>query len=129
MIYLVDTHLVLWAAYEPDRLSKAASALIADPAHTLLVSAASIWEVAIKTALGRRDFTVDAGILRRALAENSYQELPITSAHAATVATLPHLHNDPFDRILIAQARVEGVPLLTSDPMVANYGSPVQLVI
>ena len=126
MLYLLDTHLLLRAAYEPDRLSAGARKLLDGDANTLIFSAASIWEVAIKATLGRKDFTADANVLRRGLVENGYQELPITAAHAAAVSTLPAVHSDPFDRILIAQARVEGVTLLTSDATVAAYGDPVQ---
>ncbi len=127
MLYLLDTHLLLWAAYEPDRLSPQTRELLDAGDNALLFSAASIWEVAIKASLGRDDFVADANVLRRGLVENGYRELPITSAHAAAVATLPALHRDPFDRILVAQARVEGVPLLTSDTTVAGYGDPAQL--
>jgi PIN domain nuclease of toxin-antitoxin system len=127
MLYLLDTHLLLWAAYEPDRLSLQARQLLDDSDNTLLFSAASIWEVAIKATLGREDFTADANVLRRGLVENGYRELPIASTHAAAVSGLPPLHRDPFDRILVAQARVEGVTLLTSDHAVAAYGDPVQL--
>lgn len=128
MLLLLDTHLVLWAAYQPDRLGPATAATLNDGSNTLMVSAASIWEVAIKAGLGRPDFTVDANVLRRALVENGYRELPISSAHAAAVNGLPGLHRDPFDRLLVAQARVEGITLLTSDEQVAAYGDPVRLV-
>jgi len=128
MLQLLDTHLLLWAAYTPERLSARATAVIEAPEHSPAFSAASIWEVAITAALGRADFTADARMLRRGLLDNGYAELPITSAHAAAVADLPALHQDPFDRILVAQARSEGIPLFTSDARVAAYGSPVELV-
>lgn len=127
MIRLLDTHLLLWAAYTPDRLPAAARDEI-EHATVLSFSAASIWEVAIKTALGRPDFDVDPRVLRRGLLDNGYTELPVTSAHASAVADLPNLHRDPFDRMLIAQSRVEGIVLLTNDRLVAGYGAPARLV-
>lgn len=128
MIYLVDTHLLLWAALEPERLSAAASAVLEDRKSRLMFSAASIWEVAIKASKGRQDFRVDSRVLRRALLENGYSELPISAEHAVAVADLPGRHGDPFDRIQVAQARVEGLVFLTGDSLLTDYGSPVQLV-
>jgi len=125
---LLDTHLLLWAANTPDRLSAEAAALLRDPEHELLFSAASLWEIAIKNGLGREDFKVDGRLLRRGLLDNQYVELPITSAHAVFVQSLPPIHKDPFDRIMVAQATVEGVTLLTSDRIVAGYPGPVRLV-
>jgi PIN domain nuclease of toxin-antitoxin system len=93
-----------------------------------LFSAASVWEIAIKASLGRDDFTVDSRVLRRGLLDNGYEELPISGAHAAAVADLPLLHRDPFDRLLVAQAQVEGITLLTADALVARYPGPVRLV-
>lgn len=103
---------------------------IGRPEHDLLYSAASIWEVAIKTALGRADFRVDPNVLRRALDDNGYMQLPVSAEHAANVASLPDIHKDPFDRILIAQAAAEGIPLLTNDRAVAAYAPrfPVRFV-
>lgn len=128
MRLLLDTHLLLWAAGEPRRLSRKARALIADPGNVLHFSAASIWEVAIKSGLGRADFRVDAVQLLRGLVGNGYEELPVTGRHAAEVAHLPGLHADPFDRMLVAQARAEGLLLLTADDQVAQYLTPVQRV-
>ncbi len=128
MIVLLDTHLLLWAAYAPERLPAAARAVIDDPSTAPIFSAASIWEVAIKASLGRDDFDADPRILRRALVESGYRELAISAAHAAAVTDLPPVHRDPFDRILVAQARVEGIELLTDDPQVAAYGAPTRLV-
>jgi PIN domain nuclease of toxin-antitoxin system len=125
---LLDTHLLLWAAGVPERLSPPARALIEAPEHELVFSAASLWEVAIKSSLGRDDFQVDARVLRRGLLDNGYTELPITSAHAAAVSSLPPLHRDPFDRLLVAQALTEGITLLTSDALVAQYPGPVRQV-
>jgi PIN domain nuclease of toxin-antitoxin system len=128
VIYLLDTHLVLWAAGAPERLGSRASSLINDMSSGLMFSAAAIWEVATKSSLGRDDFLADPRLLRRGLLENGYTELAISSEHAAAVASLPDLHKDPFDRIQVAQARVEGLVLLTTDDAVAAYGSPVELV-
>ena len=128
MKYLLDTHLLLWAANAPERLSAKALAIFNDASHELLFSAASIWEVAIKTSLGRDDFRVDVRLFRRGLLDNGYQELAISSAHATYLNTLPALHKDPFDRMLVAQATAEGVLLLTSDSVVAKYAGPVQLI-
>ncbi|GLR49683.1 type II toxin-antitoxin system VapC family toxin [Shinella yambaruensis] len=128
MKLLIDTHLLLWAASSPERLSEAATALMADPENTLYFSVASLWEVVIKSSLDREDFQADAARLRRGLVDNGYVELPIIAGHAIAVADLPHLHRDPFDRILIAQAKHEGLLLLTADARVADYGGPVRLV-
>ena len=128
MKLLLDTHLLLWAAGEPGQLPAAAFALIDDPVNELIFSSASIWEIAIKRQLGRDDFRVDPRLLRRGLLDNGYLELPITSVHALAIDTLPSLHKDPFDRILVAQAAVEGITLLTVDPVVAQYGSPARKV-
>ena len=128
MKLLLDTHLLLWAAGEPERLSSAARQLLDDPANALIFSAASLWEIAIKHRLGRDDFRVDARVLRRGLLDNGYDELPVTSAHAVALDTLPALHKDPFDRILVAQAQTEGITLVTSDDQVARYPGAVQKV-
>ena len=128
MIRLFDTHLLLWAAYEPERLSDEVRAELTDPEVEPMFSAASIWEVSIKAGLGRPDFTADSRLLRRGLLDNGYRELSISSAHAAAVIELPMLHRDPFDRMLVAQSRVEGVVLFTCDEMVAQYGDPVRLI-
>ena len=128
MKLLLDTHVLLWAAGQPDRLSSEARALIDDPDNELLFSAASLWEVAIKRGLGRPDFRVDPRLLRRGLIDNGYLELPITSAHAVATDSLPSLHKDPFDRILVAQSTVEGITLLTTDPLVARYPGSVRMI-
>jgi len=128
MKLLVDTHLLLWAANAPERLPAKALPLLNNPDHELLFSAASIWEIAIKNGLGREDFQVDARLLRRGLLDNGYLELPITSAHAVFVESLPPIHKDPFDRILVAQATAEGITLITADSVVAKYPGPIQFV-
>ncbi len=128
MKLILDTHLLLWAAGTPERLSREAVELIEDPGTALLFSAASLWEITIKRGLGRDDFRVDPRLLRRGLADAGYEELPVTATHALAVDDLPPLHKDPFDRMLIAQARSEGLLLLTSDDMVARYPGPIRRV-
>jgi PIN domain nuclease of toxin-antitoxin system len=128
MKLLLDTHLLLWAAGQPDRLSLEARKFIDNPANELLFSAASLWEVVIKRTLGRNDFKVDARVLRRGLLDNGYSELPVVSDHVVAIDSLPPIHKDPFDRVLISQANVEGITLLTTDSLVAKYPGPIRTV-
>ncbi len=128
MNLLVDTHLLLWAAGDPARLSPAAVALLENTEHELVFSAASLWEVVIKRGLGRDDFQVEPTLLRRGLLDNGWRELAVTSLHALAVAKLAPLHQDPFDRLLLAQAETEGMLLLTSDDQLAAYSGPIQRV-
>ncbi len=128
MKLLLDTHLLLWAAGEPQRLSKKARKLIDNPDNELLFSAASLWEVAIKRGLGRKDFRVDSRLLRRGLLDNGYGELSIISDHVVATESLPLIHRDPFDRVLVAQATVEGITLLTIDSVVSQYPGPIRMV-
>jgi PIN domain nuclease of toxin-antitoxin system len=125
---LLDTQLLLWVAGEPRRLSKKARALVEDPAHQLYFSPASLWEIVIKNSLGRADFVVDPDVLRRALEDNGYRELPILATHVLRAGTLEMRHKDPFDRLLIAQALSEGITLITADKLLARYEAPVRLV-
>jgi PIN domain nuclease of toxin-antitoxin system len=127
-LLLLDTHLLIWAAREPRRMHKAARAMIEDTTNALAFSAASIWEVAIKASRRRPGFDVDPAKLRAGLLSARYRELLITSAHAIEAGGLPPLHKDPFDRLLIAQARLEGAALLTADAALARYGTPVSVV-
>lgn len=126
MKLLLDTHLLLWAAQGSPRLSRTARKLIDDTENDIFFSAASLWEIAIKSGLGRDDFLVDARILRRTLLDNGYLELRVTSEHAVALDSLPPLHKDPFDRMLIAQAMIEGILLLTVDLQVAGYPGPIR---
>lgn len=128
MKLLLDTHLLLWAASDPKRLSKAARALMEDKDNELLFSPASLWEIAIKNGLGRADFRVDARLLRRGLLDNGYTELPVTAEHAVNLDQLPGLHRDPFDRMLVAQALVEGITLLTADTKLKGYPGTIRKV-
>ena len=99
MRLLLDTHLLLWAADQPERLSRAARTLLNDPQNKLVFSAVSLWQIAIKQSIGRSDFVADARLLRRGLLDNGYDELVLTSAHAVALDALPPLHKDPFDRM------------------------------
>ncbi len=128
MKLLLDTHLLLWAAGQPERLSADARVLLEAPENELWFSAASVWEIAIKRGLGREDFRVDMRLLRRGLLENGYRELPVGSEHAVALDSLPPIHKDPFDQLLIAQACVEGITLLTTDAVVAQYPGPIRKV-
>ena len=128
MSLLLDTHVLLWAAGHPGRLPREARDLIEDETTELFFSAASLWEVAIKSGLGHANFNVDPRLLRRGLLENGYAELPITGAHAVTVDLLPPIHKDPFDRILIAQAQIEGITLLTADEVLGRYPGPIRVL-
>jgi len=125
MKLLLDTHVLLWAAGALGQLPSATRVMLEDPGNELLFSAASLWEISIKRGLGRSDFQVDARVLRRGLLDNGYLELPITSEHTVFIDSLPPIHKDPFDRILVAQATVEGITLLTADTLIAQYPGPI----
>jgi PIN domain nuclease of toxin-antitoxin system len=122
---LLDTHVLLWTAGQPEKLSESARNLLTDPANSLFFSAANIWEIVIKMGLGRADFNVDPHRLRKMLVVHGYTELPVTADHALKVDSLPPLHKDPFDRLLLAQARAEGMLLLTCDAAVVQYQESV----
>lgn len=128
MKLLLDTHLLLWAAEGLERLPSEAQALMSDPGNELFFSVASLWEIVIKHGLERADFKVDARVLRRSLLDNGYSELSILSEHAVAIDALPPIHKDPFDRLLVAQATVEGITLLTADVNLALYPGPVRRV-
>ena len=127
MKLLLDTHLLIWAAEGVEHIPAGARALMEAPDNSLYFSVASLWEIAIKQGLNRPDFQVDARVLRHGLIDNGYLELAISGAHAVAIDMLPSLHKDPFDRLLIAQASVEGITLLTDDAMVAKYPGPIRL--
>ena len=126
MKLLLDTQLLLWTAGGLPELPLPAKKIIENPTNELFFSAASLWEISIKHSLGRADFQLDPQVLRRALFDNGYQEIAVTSAHAAAIATLPPIHKDPFDRMLVAQAITEGITLLTCDDEVAQYKGPIK---
>jgi PIN domain nuclease of toxin-antitoxin system len=125
---LLDTHLLLWAAASSGRLSSEARSLIEDPANDVHYSAASVWEIAIKSTLRRRDFRVDLQLLRSTFPVMGLTELPVTTAHALEVTQLPTIHRDPFDRLLIAQSIAEPMVLLTNDAALGRYGAAVRAV-
>lgn len=127
-LLLPDTHLLLWTVATPARLSAKAKALIGDPARVVAFSTVSIWEIAIKANLGRADFPYDAEVIRRRLIEAGYCELPITGEHAIEAGALPLIHRDPFDRMLVGQARYENAVLLTIDRTLTRYPGDIRLV-
>jgi PIN domain nuclease of toxin-antitoxin system len=128
MKLLLDTHILLWACADTASLPDEAVALINDRNNELYFSAASIWEVGIKNAMGKASFQFDPAVLRRALLDADYQELAMTGQHGIAAAALPPIHNDPFDRMLIGQALTEGFILITSDHAVAKYSGPIKHV-
>ncbi len=128
MKLLVDTHLLLWAADDRERLPKAARELMGAPDTELIFSVASLWEVAIKASARRGEVRPGARVLRRALLDNGYTELAISAEHVLATDALPSIHRDPFDRLLVAQATVEGITLVTADASVAKYPGPIRAV-
>ncbi len=128
MKLLLDTQILLWSAGQPERLSTSARRLINNPRNELVFSAASLWEIAIKSTMGRKDFSVEPRLLRRGLLDNGYTELPVTSEHAVSIDALPPIHKDPFDRLLLAQALCEGFTLVTGDAILARYPGPLRKV-
>ena len=128
MKFLLDTHLLVWATAASDRLSQTQRDAIDVSQNELHFSVASLWEIAIKSAQGRADFTIEPGRFRRQLLEHGYAELPVLGAHAVAVAALPPIHKDPFDRLMIAQAQVENIVLLTADADIARYPGPIRRI-
>ena len=128
MRLLLDTHLLVWAMGSPERLPAGLAPMLEDPHNTPVFSVASLWELVIKQALGRPDFRVEPAMLRRALLDGGWQELPIQAQHALAVAALPPLHRDPFDRLLLGQATADGLLLITADQQLAAYPGPVRLM-
>jgi len=122
---LLDTHLLLWLATDDRPLPAKAAALFESTSNDLYFSVASIWEVAIKYASGRSNIRIDPVRLRQAFLAEGYTEVEITSAHAAAVVGLPDIHGDPFDRLLLAQALIEDLVLVTSDRTLARYPGPI----
>ena len=118
MKLLLDTQLLLWAAGQPERLSMTARKLLNNPRHELLFSAASLWEITIKQATGKLTGPAD---LAERVRDMGFRELPVTYAHAIAAGRLPPHHRDPFDRMLVAQAAVEGLTLVSRDESIARY--------
>lgn len=128
MRLLLDTHVLLWALSSPERLGETARSAIEDPSNDVMFSAASIWEIAIKSALKRIEFTVTPDKILAAAIESGFDELPVRSAAAAHVAVLPAHHRDPFDRLLVAQAITEPAILYTADPQLDVYSELVHRI-
>ena len=126
--FLVDTQLLLWNVYGSRKLPARVARLFGDGRHEFHFSPASLWEIAIKAGRGRADFTADVGAIRDTLVENGFHELPITAGHAVAVASLPAIHADPFDRMLVAQAMIEPMALITADARLAAYPGTIEVV-
>jgi PIN domain nuclease of toxin-antitoxin system len=120
---LLDTHVFLWWIGEPSRLPGEVTTAIADPGTLVYVSAASAWEISIKRALGRLDLRDEE--FRHGMQESGFTELPVTAAHGLAAGALPQHHRDPFDRMLVAQAAIEGMRLVTHERAMARYGAEV----
>ena len=127
MRLLLDTNIILWLALDSPRLGGSTRQLLGDPGALLSYSVASLWEIAIKAQLRRDDFAVDPRQLRRAMLDAEILELEIRADHVLAVGDLPLLHRDPFDRLLLAQARHEGATFVTADQALAAYPVPIHL--
>jgi len=125
---LLDTHLLLWALYEPRHLPDGALDELGDPETDVWFSAVNVWEIAIKTSLGRPEFTVDPIEARKAALDIGFVELAVDGIAAAAVRALPPIHGDPFDRLLVAQALTTGHTLVTHDDVLGRYPGPIQVV-
>ncbi len=125
MRILLDTHILLWALIEPAKLSAQGRAALEDPDNDVVFSAASVWEMSIKAALGRPDFQTSPQTVVQAALSSGFAELPVRSSAALKVASLPHHHRDPFDRLLIAQAMTEPAVLYTADAQLTTYSDLV----
>ena len=128
MNFLLDTHILIWAAISPHKISSQLASLLSDPSNYLYFSSASIWEISIKESLGKRDFNVNSKKLHGGLIENGYKELKVSALHAMEVIKLPFIHRDPFDRILVVAAIWENMPLLTNDSTLSPYHSLVRVM-
>lgn len=125
---LLDTHILLWAAGTPERLPPALRDALANPAEEPVYSVVSLWEVAVKRRLDRPDFQVQPGALRQGLLAAGYRELAVRGDHVLALDLLPPIHRDPFDRMLVAQAHVEGLTLITADGLLARYPGPIERI-
>ncbi len=126
MKLLVDTQILIWSTSTPERTPQAAQMLLEDHGNILWFSVINLWEVAIKRALNKAEFTIDVGPWRESLFDAGFQELPILSRHVFSLTGLPMLHKDPFDRLLLAQAIAENMLLLTTDSVLASYPGPIR---
>lgn len=121
MNYLLDTHIVIWLAREPQKLSPKIIEILENQSNQIYFSSINLWEIALKSGLKRSDFKFDVIKLHQLLLENGFLELPVTSKYAKTIELLPEIHKDPFDRMLIAQAMIENYCLITDDDKIALY--------
>jgi PIN domain nuclease of toxin-antitoxin system len=128
MKFLLDTHLVVWVPASGPRLTRQARLILEAPGNSFSFSVVSLWELAIKRSIGKLDPRLDPRLLRRGLMSMGYEELPVSGEHAVAVDSLPPIHKDPFDRLLIAQAMIEGITLLTADATIARYPGPIRKV-
>ncbi|MEN3150520.1 type II toxin-antitoxin system VapC family toxin [Neorhizobium sp. IRAMC:178] len=128
MRILLDSHLLVWLVGASDRLPLAAREIIENPDHDIFFSSASIWELSIKYSSGKIGLELPPRMLYQVLIESNFNELAVTASHALEIDSLPQIHKDPFDRILIAQSMSEGMLLLTSDEAIAKYGGPIRFV-
>ena len=128
MRLLLDTHILPWAGFEPERLSAAAATLLKDAANEPFFSVVSLWELTIKRASRSTDAIGDPRLLRRLALANGYSELLLSADHAFAVRSLPPIHRDPFNRVLVAQATVEGMTLVTGDATLACCPGPIRKV-
>src|SRR3990167_6725917 len=128
MHILLDTHILLWALTEPEKLSQNAQDMLANPSHEILYSEASIWEIAIKCQIKRVAFPIPPNEIAQAANHSGFTELPVHSRAAVLVSELPLFHRDPFDRLLVAQALTEPAHLLTVDTALQPYSQLVQLM-
>jgi PIN domain nuclease of toxin-antitoxin system len=126
--FLVDTQLLVWNANKSRRLPARVERLFRDGRHEFFASVASIWEVAIKAPLGQKGFDAEPGPLRESLVESGFRELPVTGAHAVAIERLPLLHGDPFDRLIVAQALVEPMVLVTTDVRLGAYPGNIEVI-
>jgi PIN domain nuclease of toxin-antitoxin system len=128
MKFLLDTQLVLWVPVSDAHLSRTVRHILNDSENEFLFSVVSLWEIAIKRGIAKLDPDLDPRSIRRQLIEIGYEEMPVLGHHAVSVDSLPPIHKDPFDRLLIAQAMVEGITLLTADAVIARYPGPIRKV-
>jgi len=126
--FLLDTNILLAALIRPDALPEDTQAQLCDPANTILFSAASLWEIAIKCSLGREDFNFRPEDIQQLALETGFAELPVISNHCHRIADLPWHHRDPFDRLLVSQAQAMPAYLLTTDALLAKYSDLVRVV-
>ena len=125
MKYLLDTHIILWSGFDVKRLSRKAKSILENPENTLYFSPISLWEISIKHEKHPEQMAITSERVREIAIKMGFIELPVRSRHGVDIAKLPDIHNDPFDRMLITQARSDGLYLISHDDKVIAYGEPV----